>query len=302
VTHRAPKKRNVPAMLYKDFNILTNRYICDHEGKTQRDRQLELLDAAEKHRANNFFHPINQKFCDDRMEQRVRACEDAYATEVKLRGEEAQPLTHRGSVTASYDMVSHQVKDPELMNYIAAAEEGRNERYKIRHAVEDKVQRQSRRTEDAELQSKYDKTSHERFEDTARRGFDILTGQQFGKGRKDKVLHLPKTKPKKTALQQVFSKDDVPQKHLHSEVRTPGSARHMAGQAAESSWQPGDVATLRFPDSGVAAPGPLSARMESRGRHAMTPRHDGPQSARRAPPAPAIPGSPGGSVYSRPRG
>eukprot|EP00441_Pelagodinium_beii_P026940 CAMPEP_0197653928 /NCGR_PEP_ID=MMETSP1338-20131121/37767_1 /TAXON_ID=43686 ORGANISM="Pelagodinium beii, Strain RCC1491" /NCGR_SAMPLE_ID=MMETSP1338 /ASSEMBLY_ACC=CAM_ASM_000754 /LENGTH=456 /DNA_ID=CAMNT_0043229229 /DNA_START=87 /DNA_END=1453 /DNA_ORIENTATION=+ len=298
VAHRVPKKRQVPAMLYKDFNILTNRYIYDHEGKTERDRQLELLDAADKHRNVNFFHPIKQKFCDDRMEQRVTACEDAYTTEVKLRGEEAQPLTHRGSVTASYDMVTHEVKDPELMHYIVAAEEGRNERYKTRHAFEDKTRMESRKQEDAAIQATIAKTSHERFEETARRGFDIITGQQFGNGRKDKQLHTPRTKPKDTALQQVFKKTKSPDQRLQTEV---GQARALArdnnGQAAEATWKPGDVATLRFQDS--MASGLHSARIgESTGRRAMTPRNE-PRSARLpAPPAPPVPGSPGGSIYS----
>lgn len=43
---RVPKARMVPALLHKDFNILTNRYLEHHEEKVERDRELNLLEAV----------------------------------------------------------------------------------------------------------------------------------------------------------------------------------------------------------------------------------------------------------------
>lgn len=282
---RIPKRRKVPAMLQKDFNILTNRYLQNNDAKLERDRELQLLDAAEKLREKNFFNPVKQTFCDDRMEQRMRAAEDAITTEIKLRGEDAQPLSNRGCITAGYDMITHQVKRPELMSAISAAEEGRKERYRTRHMAEVDVRIKDVVKEDADIQAKYDKTSHQRFEEVTKRGFDIVTGQNFGRRRDEKRLFMPKTK----AFHSVTPWDKVTLGPQHE------------GTAGL------DVATLRLPIGKAERPpsGALSARTTSTARAAreaggqqrsLTPRSGPPP-----PPPPAIPGSPQGSVYSRPR-
>ncbi|CAL1158783.1 unnamed protein product [Cladocopium goreaui] len=144
---RVPKARMVPALLHKDFNILTNRYLEHHEEKVERDRELNLLEAAEKMRQQP-FNPLSQKFCDARLEERMRACQDALTTEVKLRNEEAQPLSYRGNITNCYDMLSHQVKDPELMDYIKQSEGGRKVRYKTRFRFEEDVRHADVKQED----------------------------------------------------------------------------------------------------------------------------------------------------------
>eukprot|EP00440_Ansanella_granifera_P058449 gb/GFBE01063350.1/.p1 GENE.gb/GFBE01063350.1/~~gb/GFBE01063350.1/.p1 ORF type:complete len:484 (+),score=78.85 gb/GFBE01063350.1/:1-1452(+) len=318
---RVPKRRMIPAMLHKDFNVLTNRYLRDHEAKTERDRELMLLECAQKHRQHNVFDPVNQTYCDDRMEQNMRACEDAMTTEIKLRGEDAQPLTHRGNITSTYDMITHQVRNPELMKLICTAEEERKARFKTRRAIEEDCRRQDIIMDDAAIQSKYDKTAHQRFEETAQRGYDIVTCQRFGKGQNDKRLHQPKTKPGPTPWEKVFEdRHDLvmPPSALEANQNAPrhGSSRSSGPQSTAQQ----NVTTLRLPSSSAGRPpsGALSARTTSTAsraaraaaegalgssRRSMTPRSDAYSgSARMPPPPPAIPGSPVGSVYSRPRG
>eukprot|EP00930_Biecheleria_cincta_P075102 TRINITY_DN62298_c0_g1_i1.p1 TRINITY_DN62298_c0_g1~~TRINITY_DN62298_c0_g1_i1.p1 ORF type:complete len:455 (+),score=60.24 TRINITY_DN62298_c0_g1_i1:122-1486(+) len=289
---RVPKRRMVPAQLHKDFNVLTNRYLQDHEVKQMRDQELARLEAAEKHRTANFFNPLTAKFVDSQMEERIRAAEDAHDTEIRLRGENSEPLTHRGNVTKGYDLITHRVHDPDLISHIVSAEHARKTRYATRHLAEQEVRQRDVEAEDALRQSKIDKTSHERYMETTRRGFDILTNQQFGSSRNQKARPPALTKPHADVWEKVFEhRDDLP---LSARLppRAPG---HSGPSGSMSARGAPEVPTLRLPAQLSGPPSERSRRSETgsfRSRSSVS-------TARTPPPAPAVPGSPGGSVYSR---
>lgn len=291
---RIPKRRMVPAQLHKDFNVLTNRYLQDHEVKQMRDQELARLEAAEKHRTANFFNPLTAKFVDSQMEERIRAAEDARDTEIKLRGENSQPLTHRGNATKGYDLISHRVHDPDLISHIESAEGARKSRYATRHLAEQETRRRDVEVEDALLQSKIDNTSHERYLETARRGFDILTNQQFGSARNQKNRPPALTKPPADVWEKVFeNRDDLP---LPLSARLPPRApRDLGSSGSVSARGAPEAQTLRLPARMSGPPSERSRRSET---GSFRSRSSG-SAVRTPPPAPAVPGSPGGSVYSR---
>lgn len=278
---RVPKARMVPALLHKDFNILTNRYLEHHEEKVERDRELNLLEAAEKMRQQP-FNPLSQKFCDARLEERMRACQDALTTEVKLRNEEAQPLSYRGNITNCYGMLSHQVKDPELMEYIKQSEGGRKVRYKTRFRFEEDVRHADVKQEDRVKRMKPLQIAHERFTTEMERGYDILTNQDFGhrKEKHEKFLHTPRTKPLLTPWQKVIEQTG----EAVAGPCVPVPVKPTGGELAAVGSQ-----TLRLPDE-AARSGALSARSTQSSQR---------RRLEATPPAPAIPGSAAGSVYSK---
>eukprot|EP00439_Symbiodinium_sp_Y106_P057532 s1409_g8.t1 len=198
---RIPKQRMAPAMLHKDFNILTNRYLEHHKEKMDRDRELNLLEAAEKLRQTSAFNPVQQRFGDPRHEERMRACEDALTTEIKLRGEEVQPLIYRGSVTNAYDMLNHQVKDRDLLHLIEGADEERKVRFRTRHQLEENTKKLDVAYDARAMQMKANRVAHERFAPSIHRGFDIVTNQDFGQ--KGKQIHMSNTRPHQTPWQKV---------------------------------------------------------------------------------------------------
>ncbi|CAJ1456003.1 unnamed protein product, partial [Effrenium voratum] len=126
---------------------------------------------ADKLRKTKPFDPVQQKFCDEDMENRMRACQDALTTEIKLRGEEVQPLSYRGNISNSYDLLSHQVKDPELLELINSADEARNARFKHRRAFEERVKRDAEQQQDRVARMKPGQVAHERFVTAMDRGF-----------------------------------------------------------------------------------------------------------------------------------
>ncbi|CAJ1363477.1 unnamed protein product [Effrenium voratum] len=202
---RVPKKRLIPAMLHKDFNILTNRYREHHEAKIARDQELNLLEAADKLRKTKPFDPVQQKFCDEDMENRMRACQDALTTEIKLRGEEVQPLSYRGNISNSYDLLSHQVKDPELLELINSADEARNARFKHRRAFEERVKRDAEQQQDRVARMKPGQVAHERFVTAMDRGFANEDFAHKGPNKK----FAPRTKPGRTPWEKVGGQHEI---------------------------------------------------------------------------------------------
>lgn len=296
-SQRIPKQRMAPAMLHKDFNILTNKYLEHHQEKMDRDRELNLLEAAEKLRQTSAFNPVQQRFCDPRHEERMRACEDALTTEIKLRGEEVQPLIYRGSVTNAYDMLNHQVKDRDLLHLIEGADEERKVRFRTRHQLEENTKKMDVAYDARAMQMKANRVAHERFAPTVERGFDILTNQDFGQ--KGKQIHTSNTRPHQTPWQKVCENRPTPPPSALS------TSREVAQEATEKAEQGQsevlDFATLRLPqDLRGSVPGSaLSARSSRQSR--ATPRRPLTPRVEAAPPAPPIPGSPAGSVFSRPK-
>lgn len=292
---RIPKRRMVPAQLHKDFNVLTNRYLQDHEVKKMRDQELARLEAAEKHRTANFFNPLTAKFVDSQMEERVRAAEDARDTEIKLRGENSEPLTHRGNVSKGYGIISHQVHDPDLIRHIISAEDMRKTRYATRHNVDQEVRRRDVELEDALRQSNIDNTSHERYLESARRGFDIVTNEQFGSAYNQKARPPALTKPPTDVWEKVFeNRDDLPLPlSARLPPRAPGNSAPSGSVTARGAPE---AQTLRLP---ARLSGPPSERSRRSETGSFRSRSSGGSAVRTPPPAPAVPGSPGGSVFSR---
>lgn len=191
---QAPKGRFLPRELIKEFNVLTNRYVKAHDEKTTRDNALLLLEAAEKHRRKNVFDPVTQRFTDPRVEQRMHAAEDAKHVQEVALAKALQPLCERGRETEAYDMISHQVKDDANLRCIEAAELSRTRRYQTRHRVDQETRVQAEAFDDAAFEQMPDNVSHERFEETVRRGYNIVTGREFGLCPHQQLLHQPYTK------------------------------------------------------------------------------------------------------------
>merc|ERR1719163_94990 len=52
---RAPRVRKVQACQLRDFNVVTNRYLADHEEKAARDAKLNALESTQKYQQRCLF-------------------------------------------------------------------------------------------------------------------------------------------------------------------------------------------------------------------------------------------------------
>eukprot|EP00929_Paragymnodinium_shiwhaense_P002340 TRINITY_DN102565_c0_g1_i1.p1 TRINITY_DN102565_c0_g1~~TRINITY_DN102565_c0_g1_i1.p1 ORF type:complete len:552 (+),score=136.45 TRINITY_DN102565_c0_g1_i1:136-1791(+) len=261
---RPGRGRLVPAADVKDFNPITNRYLSDHEAKTGRDHTLNKLDAARKYRQRSRFDPLRQVFNCPEVEERQRYCDDAHTVEYALRYQAALPPSYKGSLTAYYDTLSHEVKNDAALNILDCAEEHRTARFRTRHYVDYVKKHQEILFEDASVLQKNQMVAHERFEEVARRGFDIVTNQAFGSRPGELPLRPPFTVQRLEPWEKVMQdRDDMLLPGPVEEAVADAGAVSPAGAPAS---QPSSARVPRSPrsktGSATGGSGALSARAQ----------------------------------------
>lgn len=311
VTEKHGKTRRVAASNLKDFNVISNRYLQGHEEKTSRDNALLSLEATSKYRSRSRFDPVKQTFTCPREEARQRCYDDANDQGPVLNKQANQPPSFTGRHTAFYDAISHQVHDPDMMNVLDTAEHARNHRYRSGHVQQHMLKQQEILFEDACVAQKSENIDHERFEETTRRGYDVITNRNFGERPHEQKMHPPYTLSKLRPWEKVLTdRDDTP-----PAAQPPSGGGAVSARGARDHK---DGPAALHASGGSRRSAPLSARAASTGASSArgaAPRAEGFNTQRallkmaaveavggpRPPPAPAIPGSPVGSVYSRPK-
>jgi len=68
---------------FKDYNIVSNKYLEHHDNKVLADEQIHRAEAAQRYWKTHDFDPINIKYCDGQKEQEFIAKREA---EMKVHG------------------------------------------------------------------------------------------------------------------------------------------------------------------------------------------------------------------------
>lgn len=255
-----------PVHEVKDFDIVTNRYWEDHEEKTFRDEVEEHGKAAGKFRQRNAYDPVLQKLSCASPEQRTRAAHCALDNEVFFRTQAVLPLSHRAREAEAADLVTGQVRNQALLSARDNFSEARKARYKTRYHAEAAAREQDFIFQEADLAQRCSQISHERHDEIARRGYDILSNRQFGDGPEHQKKFLPSTVPTLSTWEKALQ-----QPVLGGEVLAPGA----------EVWA--------LPARTVRPLSTTPRMVESGGKAALLPA---------APPVPQIPGTSAGSIYS----
>lgn len=322
---RSPRARKVQACQLRDFNIVSNRYMSEHEAKAGRDEMLNNLEVTHKYREQCRFDPVMQKFNEADVEERFRCCDDAREVEVCMRQAAVLPSCEVERVSAHYDVITHQADNDGALKLQQhdSREHQRKARYKARHVDEHKNKMKSIVYEDTSANQRLGCCAHERWEETTSRGFNIVNNKAYGNGPKFEKLHEPFSTPRLTTWEMVEQdrsgstpppssgylggtiRVDAPSKEALRSAREPvpqqvpgttprgGSVSGTTPRGGSVSGTPRARATPRtLSDAGSAA---LSSK---RGRPPLLAMSGKEVSA---PPPPPIPGSPVGSVYSKPK-
>lgn len=298
---REPHVRKVQAGQLRDFNIVSNRYISDHEAKIARDQKLNNLELTHKYRTRCRFDPIMQKYNERDIEERHRCCDDARDVEVQMRSEACVPPTLAGRLSAHYDIVTHRADDEGTINLklVDVLENQRKSRYKARYVDEHNQRMADVRAEDGSTNQRHEFVAHERWEETTRRGYHIINNKAYGDGPKLEKLHEPFTVPRLGVWEKVLEDRSGLTPAASSRgssggaaqasrsARSPGAGATPQGSTSARAPLPSRVTPRTLSDAGCASLG--SARGSTSGKPPTGP----------APPPPPIPGSPVGSVYSR---
>jgi hypothetical protein len=295
----------------RDFNIVSNRYLTDHEEKLGRDETLSTLRATELHRQRNRFDPVTQRYNEKDVEERHHCCDDAREVEVRMRAERNKPQCYSGRHTEHFDMVTHRADDEGTyqLKLLDTLEGNRKSRYTYRYMDEERHRRADIEFEDAEAQQRNEQKAHERFEETAKRGYDIVTNRAYGNGPHLQKLHQPYTVPNlstweiveqnRSGLTPVVTPRGLERKGAKTQSITTQEVLESArlSRSHDSTQRSGGKRTPRMQSTprGVLSEAGSASIASARGGRPPLLAMSGP------PPPPAIPGSPVGSVYSRPR-
>lgn len=254
---RAARVREVPAFTQKDYNIISTRYLADHDSKIARDRELNLLEATAKHRARNRFDPVNQTYVCPAEEERMRTFTDAHEVEIVERAQQQIPPSIKNRQTSFYNMVNHDVANADMLKWYDLAEDERKERFKNRYIVEHNYHIQDIKHDHIEHSRKLNRVSLERYEEPIKRGFDIVTNNRFH-GRDGQGLAPPYPLKKLTPwerTQEGRSLSLPPGSGTGRSQRTPGT-----GKKERSSRTPSVAAMQESP--GLPQDGPGLARSQ----------------------------------------
>lgn len=204
VSDRQPKPRTVPAHLVKDFDVITNRYVDNHDERIRCEKELNLREAAHKYAKGNRFDPITQQFNNPELEERARCCDDAREVEANLRYQATIPPAIRNAPSAQYGIVGPEEQDGEKLRAMDQLERRRRDRYKNCHIMEQMVHAQDYHAEQVQQQRWINRAAPERYSTGAiERGHDLVTNQTFGNGPHQKTLHKPLARPRKNPWQKI---------------------------------------------------------------------------------------------------
>lgn len=324
-TERDPKVRKKQSAQLRDFNIVSNRYLNDHDEKTNRDAKLNALLATEKYRERNRFDPLAQKFSETDVEERHRCCDDAREVEVRMRAEKCQPKCYRERFSEHYDMITHRADDEGTLQLkvFDMLEKQRKSQYKRRYVDEAARKQADIEFQDADAKQRNERNAHERWEETASRGYDIINNREYGNGPHMQKLHQPYTAPRLTTWEMVEQNrtGETPRgtpQGLDKTIKNPSiSTQDVKNQSITTQEV---LESARIDRSHNATPrscGKRTPRMQGTPRVLSEAGSATISSARGRPPVPAmssgkivqvcgpppppvIPGSSVGSVYSKP--
>lgn len=307
---RDPRIRKIQASQLRDFNIVSNRYLTNHEEKMSRDVMLNSLEVAYKYaHGKHVFDPIMQKFNSAEHEERQHLCDDAREVEVAMRKDAVEPPTNAGRVTKYYDMITHMVNDDGApgLQLLDTLEKQRKSRYSARHAFDHEKRLREVQMEDGSANQRHDFVAHERWEETTKRGYNVVTNRPYGDGPRFEKLYEPFTVPRLTTWEKV-EQDRSGLTPPPSGGSRGNSGQRTSEQTPRAYLPPKLQSTPRESAAGTprtrATPRTLSeagnaSLGSARGRPPLLAMSGKPVSA--PPPPPPLPGSPVGSVYSQPK-
>jgi len=195
-----PRLQHVAA-LPRDFNILSNRYVEQHDAKVSLEREIQRRTAAQKYWETHDYEPIVGHYLQPEKEA---AFQDAVSRELSKQSMKSfnrlPPSLQKGEGFV-YDITTHQVKNGELY-----AQEQIKEAVKIERNAASWDRNESMRNQGLERQVLADtravnRQSHQRYQDSFRHGYNIVDHRDY----RDPETYIPpsRTRPEPTLWQSV---------------------------------------------------------------------------------------------------
>jgi hypothetical protein len=223
-----PKKNiyKINSVEYKDYNIINNRYLQDHDQKSKLDLESCRQEAADEYWKTHDFDPIRCSYVDDKKENDYK---QAVKDKEKTHGlDRLNKLPHgvKYSEGALYQPIGMKIIDQERLEEIDLKNKNAKKRFEDRYDIEKDYRAKDINNQEIKKYFSINKISHERFLGIANRGYNIITHAPF-QGLGAEKLQLPHTSQKTTVWEKITSesngKNNPPQKSYSvRSLRTKG--------------------------------------------------------------------------------
>jgi hypothetical protein len=192
----------IPTSQQHDFNLISNKYIKDHEKKEYLDRQGSQQLAADKFWRTHNFDPVGGTFYDDGKEAEYQRALKVSENEQGMVQAAKIPRAMKYSEGVMYNVVSNEVKDKTKMAQVADVG-SRATNSKKGHHFERDIKQRAYAAETQHASRSQQRRNNQSMDGALHRGYDPINNKSTGFGR------TPQNKafaPKPSARQSAYER------------------------------------------------------------------------------------------------
>jgi hypothetical protein len=223
-----PRTYKVNIVEHRDFNIISNRYLADHEAKAQQDLESYKMQAAEEYWKTHDYDIFTCKHTDPDRENDMTSKTKDEADALVNRKYQRLPNGVKYSEGALYQAISSKVVDPARLYEIDMKNKNAKKRYETRYDVEKEYHERDIEQQEKQKVQMINRISHERFLEDVNRGFDIINHSPY-QGIGSKTLYPSKTSSKPGVWDRAMSQKTNPPSDIPSRFSTPNRPIRSSG-------------------------------------------------------------------------
>ena len=219
----APRTYKINAVEYRDFDIISNKYLQSHEDKQRDDIQRFKQEAAEKYWRTHDYDPVNVCYFDPDKEEEFRATQVERA---KVHGHdviEKLPNGVKYSEGALYQPINMRVVDANRLHEIDLKHKLAKQRYEARYDIEEEYRERDIMEQERDKLRTLNRLDYQRHVEGRERGYNIVNNVPFY-GRVSEAKYPPMTQPKPNLWERTMSQA-LPSRPITQALqsKTPGS-------------------------------------------------------------------------------
>jgi len=195
-----PRLQHVAA-LPRDFNILSNRYVENHEPKVTLEREIQRRSAAQKYWETHEFEPVLQHYIQPEKEAAFQDFLAAETVKQPMKSFNRLPPSLQKGEGFVYDITSHEIKNAGLYQKELIKEAAQIERNAATWDRSESMRNQGLERQILADTRAINRQSHSRYQETFKHGFNIIDHRDF----RDPETYIPppRTRPQATLWQSV---------------------------------------------------------------------------------------------------
>lgn len=197
---RKPRERMALPSYYwpngdKDFHIINNRFLHDHDHQAESVRQDLIYQSSDRFSKINHYNPIQGRLYNLEDERRYQEAKSSAECTHGMAKHSKLPVSIKTREGACYDILAPQViYNRKRMVELEHQDTNDRNGTGLKVEYETELARRSEAARELQLDRGVNRISHQRYEDVAARGYNVLTNQDF-KGRGGQAYPAPRTNP-----------------------------------------------------------------------------------------------------------